>query len=394
MTPVAAPQRSRPVILVVDDDPTQRLLAHELLEQSGFEVVQAVSGQDSLDRDRADRPDLIILDVMMPGIDGYELCRSIRADEDLGRTPILMVTGLEDSDSIGRAFEAGATDFVGKPVHWPMLAHRVKFVLRLASVEREMRAARDSAEAGNRAKSVFLANMSHELRTPLNAIIGFSEIMRRNALGPLGNERYAEYISDIYESGVHLLEIVNNVLDLSKVESGRMEIFDDVVSVDAVVRAAVKQVAPRVAATGIDLRVSIDKRVASVIAGEIRPKQILINLLSNAVKFTPEKGVVEVTVRPAAGGEIVFAVRDTGIGISPEDLPRILQPFLQLDDRLNRRYEGTGLGVPLALAMAKLHGGSLTYDSERGRGTTAILTLPPERLAVRASDELPKSATG
>jgi len=393
MTDLQADTRARPIILVIDDDATQRLLAHEYLEESGFNVSEASSGDEGLDRARADRPDLIILDVLMPGIDGFEICRRIRADEELSRTPVLMVTGLEDSDSIGRAFEAGATDFVGKPVHWDMLAYRVKFVLRLADIDREMRTARDAAEAGNRAKSAFLANMSHELRTPLNAIIGFSEIMRRQALGPLGNDRYAEYISDIFDSGVHLLDIVNNILDLSKVEAGRMELFEDVVSVDAVVRAAIKQVAPRAEQGGIKVHVAIDNRARNVRTDEIRLRQILINLLSNAVKFTPANGEVEVSVRQTANGDIAFAVRDTGIGMSPEDIPRIMQPFLQLDDRLNRQYEGTGLGVPLALAMAKLHGGSLAYDSQPGHGTKATLTLPAERLEVGAVDAMPKSAT-
>jgi signal transduction histidine kinase len=271
-----------------------------------------------------------------------------------------------------------------------MLGYRVRFMLRMADIEREMREARDLAEAGNRAKSVFLANMSHELRTPLNAIIGFSEIMRRQALGPLGNERYTEYVCDIFESGVHLLEIVNNVLDLSKVEAGRMEIIEDVVSVEPVVRAAVKQVATRAQLSRIKLEMTLDPVIAKVRADEIRLKQILINLLSNAVKFTPQHGEVSVTVGRSANGDVTFTVKDTGIGMAPEDIPRIMLPFQQVDDRLNRQYEGTGLGVPLALAMAKLHGGSLTYDSERGRGTTATLTLPAERLHV--PDTAPESA--
>jgi signal transduction histidine kinase len=381
---------ARPIILVIDDDATQRLLAAKYLATVGFTVREAASGEDGLRLAAADAPDLVILDVIMSGIDGFETCRRIRADARLSRTPILMVSGLEDSLSIERAFEAGATDFVGKPVHWPMLGYRVRFMLRMADIEREMREARDLAEAGNRAKSVFLANMSHELRTPLNAIIGFSEIMRRQALGPLGNERYTEYVCDIFESGVHLLEIVNNVLDLSKVEAGRMEIIEDVVSVEPVVRAAVKQVATRAQLSRIKLEMTLDPVIAKVRADEIRLKQILINLLSNAVKFTPQHGEVSVTVGRSANGDVTFTVKDTGIGMAPEDIPRIMLPFQQVDDRLNRQYEGTGLGVPLALAMAKLHGGSLTYDSERGRGTTATLTLPAERLHV--PDTAPESA--
>jgi signal transduction histidine kinase len=383
---------ARPVILIIDDDPTQRLLAERYLETVGFAVAKAADGKEGITRAQAVKPDLIILDVVMPGVDGFETCRRIRDDAQLSRTPILMATSLEDSLSIERAFEAGATDFVGKPVHWPMLGYRVKFMLRHAEIEREMRAARDAAEAGNRAKSVFLANMSHELRTPLNAIIGFSEIMRRQALGPLGNERYTEYVCDIHDSGVHLLEIVNNVLDLSKVEAGRMEIAEDIVSVEPLVRAAVKQIETRASLAEIKLDVAIDGCVVSVKADEMRLKQILINLLSNAVKFTPRNGEVGVAVRRQANGEVAFVVRDTGIGMAPEDIPRIMLPFQQIDDRLNRKYEGTGLGVPLALAMAKLHGGTLTYDSARGRGTTVTLTLPGERLQSTGADATPEQA--
>jgi signal transduction histidine kinase len=388
MTPMNTIARARPVILVIEDDATQRQLAERFLEAVGFCANVAANGEEGVSSARTRKPDLIILDVTMPGIDGFETCRQIRADQALIGTPVLMVSGRIDILSIERAFEAGAADFVAKPVHWPMLAHRIKFLLRLAAIEREMREVRDLAEAGSRAKSAFLASMSHDLRTPLSSIIGFSEIMLRQALGPLGDERYTAYVKDIYDSGVHLLDVVNNVLDLSKVEAGRMELIEDVVLVEPVVRAAVKQVETRAQLGGIKLDIDVDPLVAQVWADKVRLKQILINLLSNAVKFTPRNGEVGMTVRRQANGDIAFVVRDTGIGMTPTDIPSIMMPFQQIDDRLDRRYEGTGLGVPLALAMAKLHGGSLTYDSERGRGTTATLTLPAARLLQSDGDVL------
>jgi signal transduction histidine kinase len=376
----AAEPRARPLILLVDDDEIQRLVGREYFESIGFDVCDLASGHECVRQAPQVQPDLVILDVIMPGIDGFEACRRIRSNPDLAHTPVLMATSLDDEGSIERAFEVGATDFIVKPITWPLLGHRVKFVLRMSQVEREMRDATRSAEAANRAKSNFLANMSHELRTPLNAIIGFSEIMRGELLGPLGDRHYVEYTNDIYESGAHLLQLVNSVLDLSKVDAGMMELNEDAVAIEAVVRAATTLIFDRAKKHGIKLRVSIPRDAPRLWADEIRLKQILTNLLSNAVKFTPDDGEVHVDVGRSPEGEMVFSIRDTGIGMATEDIPKIQESFVQLDDPLQKRYAGTGLGVPLAIAMTKLHGGSLRYESEPGVGTTAILTFPAQRV--------------
>jgi signal transduction histidine kinase len=372
--------RARPLILLVDDDEIQRLVGREYFESIGFDVCDLASGYDCVEQVPRVRPDLVILDVIMPGIDGFEACRRIRSDPDLVHTPVLMVTSLDDEGSIERAFEAGATDFLTKPMNWPLLGHRVKFVLRMSQVERKLRDAMRSAEAANRAKSNFLANMSHELRTPLNAIIGFSEIMRGELLGPLGDHHYVEYANDIYDSGAHLLYLVNSVLDLSKVDAGMMELDEDSVAIETIVRAATMLVVDRAAKHRIKLRLSIPHDAPKIWADEIRLKQILTNLLSNAVKFTPDDGEVHVEVGRSPEGEVVFSIRDTGIGMAAEDIPKIQESFVQLDDPLQKRYAGTGLGVPLAIAMTKLHSGSLHYESQLGVGTTAILKLPARRV--------------
>jgi signal transduction histidine kinase len=376
----ATASRARLLILLVDDDEIQRLVGREYFESIGFDVCDVGSGHDCIQQAPSVRPDLVILDVLMPGIDGFEACRRIRSNPDLAHTPVLMATSLDDEGSIERAFEAGATDFLIKPITWPLLGHRVKFVLRMSQVERKLRDATRSAETANRAKSNFLANMSHELRTPLNAIIGFSEIMRGELLGPLGDRHYVEYTNDIYESGAHLLHLVNSVLDLSKVDAGMMELNEDAVAIEAVVRAATTLVMDRAAKHGIKLRVSIPRDVPKLWADEIRLRQILTNLLSNAVKFTPDDGEIHIDIGRRPEGEVVFSIRDTGIGMAVEDIPKIQESFVQLDDPLQKRYAGTGLGVPLAIAMAKLHGGSLHYESQLGAGTTAILTLPAQRV--------------
>ncbi|HTV26981.1 MAG TPA: hybrid sensor histidine kinase/response regulator [Xanthobacteraceae bacterium] len=368
---------SHPTVLIVDDEATQRLTARAYLEAAGFKVFEVACGEDCLDSARRERPDLIMLDVLMPGIDGFDVCRLVRSDPDLMHTPILMVTALEDEDSIERAFAAGATDFLVKPMAWSLLAYRVKFTLRLSAVEQSTREALRLAETASQAKSAFLANMSHELRTPLNAIIGFSDFMRSGKLTPLSSMEYARHI---YDSGTHLLQIVTDILDLSRVEAGMTEIREEIVEIAPLVRASMLLVSERAANQKIDLRVSYGGSIPLIRADPIRLKQILINMLSNAVKFTPPHGEIHVHVERNAEGGISVIVRDTGIGMAAEQIPRIQQPFVQLDDVLTKRYEGTGLGVPLALAMTKLHGGSLEFESRPGVGTTVTLTLPPERV--------------
>jgi signal transduction histidine kinase len=386
-----AADHARPVILLVDDDEIERLVGREFFESLGFKVCDLASGDDCVRQTATLRPDLIILDVMMPGIDGFEACRLIRAIPELAYTPILMATSLDDEGSIERAFEVGATDFVTKPIAWSLLGHRVKFVLRMSEVERRLRDATRQAEAANRAKSNFLTNMSHELRTPLNAIIGFSETMRGEILGPLGDERYADYANDIYQSGTHLLQLVNTMLDLSKVDAGMMVLCEDIVAVEPVVRAALALVQDKATKHGINLNLSLVSPAPLVMADEVRLKQILINLLSNAVKFTPDNGEICILVHRTPEGDIDFVIRDTGIGMAPEDIPRIKESFVQLDDPTSKRYDGTGLGVPLAIALAKLHGGSIVYESQIGVGTTATLRLPATRV-IEEPDAAPSGA--
>jgi signal transduction histidine kinase len=365
--------------LIVDDEATQRVTARAYLEAAGFEVFEAACGEDCLSYARRERPDLIMLDVLMPGIDGFDVCRLVRSDPDLMHTPILMVTALEDEDSIERAFAVGATDFLVKPIAWSLLAYRVRFTLRLNAVEQSIREALRLAETASQAKSAFLANMSHELRTPLNAIIGFSDFMRSGKPTPLSS---VEYAAHIYDSGTHLLQIVTDILDLSRVEAGMAELREEIVEIAPIIRASTLLVSERAANQNIELHVSFADSIAPVRADPVRLKQILINMLSNAVKFTPSRGEIHVRAERSAGGGVSVIVRDTGIGMAPEQIPRIQQPFVQLDDVLTKRYEGTGLGVPLALAMTKLHGGSLEFQSEPGVGTTVTLTLPPERVIV------------
>jgi PAS domain S-box-containing protein len=243
-------------------------------------------------------------------------------------------------------------------------------------IENELRTAKDLAESANQAKSQFLANMSHELRTPLNAIIGFSEVIASALFGPL-DSRYCDYAQDIHVSGHHLLRIINDLLDLSKVEAGQLELRDTPVPVGAIFETCRRMVNDRATAVGITL--DFRPTDLEVYADELRLEQVMLNLVSNAVKFTPEGGTITVWAEPALSGEIAISVADTGIGMAPEDIPRAMQPFGQIDNSLARPHGGTGLGLPLAQRLVELHGGTLTIDSEFGKGTTVTVRLPPER---------------
>ncbi|MCW5772405.1 MAG: HAMP domain-containing histidine kinase [Rhodospirillaceae bacterium] len=239
----------------------------------------------------------------------------------------------------------------------------------------------DAAERANFAKTQFLANMSHELRTPLNAIIGFSELIQAQKLGPLGHERYLEYVKDIGRSGHHLLRIINDILDLAKIEAGRVDIRDEEeFKLGAVIDATLRMVRPLAERQGVTIDLSDDLGDMRLVAAERMVCQILLNLFSNALKFTPAGGHVQVSAARTADGGVIIAVRDTGVGMAPHEVEIALSPFGQVDNALARNHKGTGLGLPLAKAMMELHGGTLGVRSAPGKGTTVTLEFPATRV--------------
>jgi signal transduction histidine kinase len=246
--------------------------------------------------------------------------------------------------------------------------------------EADLRRAKEEAELASRTKTEFLANMSHELRTPLNAVIGFAEIMQGEVFGPLGDGRYSEYAADIRDSGQHLLNLINDLLDVSKIEFGKVELVEETVELTGILDSCMRLMRDRADQAALELTAVTPPNLPYLRADSRRLKQILLNLMSNAVKFTPSGGQVTVRVTLPEEGGIRIAVSDTGIGIAAHDLAKALQPFGQIDSRMTRKYQGTGLGLPLTKSMIELHGGSLQLDSVVGRGTTATLWLPPSRL--------------
>jgi PAS domain S-box-containing protein len=246
--------------------------------------------------------------------------------------------------------------------------------------EDQSRQALEAAEAANRAKSEFLANMSHELRTPLNAIIGFSEMMKNESFGPVGSAKYREYTDDIFTSGHHLLGLINDILDLSKAEAGKMELYEEEFDPAGATQSCLNMIKDQARKQGVELVPEIARDNMRLRADQKMFRQIVINILTNAIKFTPPGGKVRVKAWAQPSSGYVLQIIDTGIGIEPNDIPKMLQPFTQVESAANRRHHGTGLGLPLTKRLIELHGGILDIQSRPAEGTTVTIRFPKERM--------------
>ena len=388
-------------VLIVEDDADFAESLADLLEPRGFTAFVAGTPDAAIAAVRGANgvkpPPVALIDLRLGTASGIDVLTRLRAErpELIG---VLMTAELDTHTAIA-ALRRGAYDYFDKSVDPQSLFavldrcfDRVDLLRDREAAYEALRLAKEEAEAANQAKSGFLATMSHELRTPLNAIIGFSEMMLREVLGALGNEQYRAYVEDIHASGAHLLQIINDILDLSKAEAGKIDLSEDVFDLRDIMRSVEQLTCGRIHEAELSHQVDLADDLPPLRGDERKTKQVLLNLITNSVKFTPAGGCITVTGRFDPEDGLAVTVADTGIGIPEGDLARVLKPFEQVDSSLSRQHQGTGLGLPLVKAIMEMHGGRLRLKSTLGSGTAVTVVFPPERAILEPGLDLPRSA--
>ena len=368
----------RPRLLIVDDEPRNlRLLADIFADD--YQLSLATSGSKALELLEATPGiELVLLDVMMPQIDGHEVFRTMRERPNSRDIPVIFITARSDADSEILALGGGAADYLHKPVHVGLARTRVRQQITLARQRRELRLAREAADAGSRAKSQFLTGVSHELRTPLNAILGFSQVLQLDpALTPVQRSS----VQEIHEAGQHLLSLINDVLDLGKIEAAKLEVLQETINLDELALSCARLCEPLARRQSISVSVEPEPGTRALAwADRTRVRQVLVNLLSNAIKYNQTGGHVWLRLRSRPGGRVEVSVQDDGPGMEPALQQRLFEPFLRAAENERRQLEGTGIGLTICKRLVELMGGEIGFTSELGRGTRFWFTLPMQRM--------------
>lgn len=411
-------------VLIVDDDEVDRMAVRRALQQAGFKILfsEARSFAEAIAAFQHDRIDCAFLDYQLPDSDGLTLVQHVR---EIGiKVPLIVLTGQGDEQIAVELMKAGATDYIAKSRVSPdMLAQVLRNAIRVYQAEqqaefanrrlreandilihknRELEVQRQQIELQNaklieasQLKSQFLATMSHELRTPLNAIIGFSQLLLRLSKGPLTSSQ-RDMVERILNNGKNLLELLNDVLDLSKIEAGRLEIKPELCNLAQVVQTTVAELRSLAEDKQLELSLQIDLPDPQVYYDRSRFRRILVNLLSNAIKFT-ESGSVWVRLSALGAERIALEVEDTGIGISPSHLNYIFEPFRQIDQTTTRPHTGSGLGLAITHSLVQMMGGRITVQSQVGQGSVFRVELPrqiPTMLPVHPVDQSEPESSG
>lgn len=369
-------------VLVVDDDSTLRSLVRVRLRKYGFEVIEAGNGNAAVDCYVRVDPDIILMDANMPGMDGFEATRILKDMTVDNPIPILMVSGLEDDESVDKAFSAGATEYITKPICWPLLIHRLKNICAAIQAETNLIRAKQSADEANRAKTEFLANMSHELRTPMHAILSFAS-MGNDKVGVAPDEKLQRYFSRIEESGKRLLFMLNDLLDLSKLEAGKMSFLIDQGDLLSIVKKVESECQSLLVEKKLKLIIDEGGVSAKAWFDSDRIFQVVTNLLSNAIKFSPNDSEIKISLKDdhltLDSGEIVGAVRltveDRGIGIPNDELESVFDKFVQSSET-NTGAGGTGLGLAICKHIVDFHSGNIFAENNSDKGASFHVVLP------------------
>ena len=367
-------------ILIADDDPIIRELAASNLQRENYATFDAANGAQAWQRLCTRRFDLALVDLDMPEVDGFELIGRIRTDDDMEHLPVIVITARDDIIAIERAFDAGASAFVSKPINWPLLLHQVQYVLRASRTAEALRSAKEEVEEASRLKDNFMAVMSHELRTPLNLMIGFAEVLDMQTEGPIGNETYVSYIDEIVHGGRRLLGTVTEMMLYSRSLANDLTLEEGEYPLSSLVEEATQVVSPVAQKRGVSIETSgvplhLQVRCDLKLLG-----RALIGLMDNGTKFSERRDVVRLEGAVGPDGVVRLSVIDHGKGMTEEQIAHCHEPFVQADMSFKRSAEGIGLGLAVARALIELHGGELHLHSTPGMGTTAEISLPADRV--------------
>lgn len=372
-------------VMVVDDDATLRSLVRVRLKKYGFEVIEAGNGKSAVDCFLRVNPDIVLMDANMPDMNGFEATRILKGMNRDRHIPILMVSGLEDDDSVDKAFGAGATEYITKPICWPLLIHRLQNICAALQAEANLLRAKLAADEANRSKTEFLANMSHELRTPMHAILSFAS-MGNEKVGHAPEEKLQRYFSRIEESGKRLLFMLNDLLDLSKLEAGKMRFMLGQSDLAEVVDKVVGEFQALLTTSGLQMRIEQSRVSTKACFDADRMYQVISNLVSNAVKFSPADSAITVIFAddtlPVEGRQVDalrLTVSDQGIGIPPRELESVFDKFVQSSET-NTGAGGTGLGLAICKQIVEHHGGRIFAENNQDAGTSIHLLLPRQPL--------------